>query len=122
MPTVDEAVWTAEVEQTDALLVWGGDPLYLAYWLQESGLADYMRSQQLHAVYVGVSAGAMAARIPARTYAIDDQSAVKLTEGAVEVVSEGHRGCSTARRVWLDVSRQVQRRHPVRADEWGGDE
>jgi dipeptidase E len=31
-----------------------------------------------------------AARIPAPTYAIDDQTAIKVTDGIVEVVSEGH--------------------------------
>ena len=31
-----------------------------------------------------------AAGIPVPTYAIDDQSAIKVTDGAVEVVSEGH--------------------------------
>jgi dipeptidase E len=31
-----------------------------------------------------------AARIPAPTYAIDDQTAIKVTGGTVEVVSEGH--------------------------------
>jgi dipeptidase E len=30
------------------------------------------------------------ARIPAPTYAIDDQTAIKVTDGDVEVVSEGH--------------------------------
>jgi dipeptidase E len=31
----------------------------------------------------------MAAEVPVRTYAIDDQTAIKVTDGAVEVVSEG---------------------------------
>jgi dipeptidase E len=31
-----------------------------------------------------------AGRIPAPTYAIDDQTAIKVTGGNVEVVSEGH--------------------------------
>jgi dipeptidase E len=31
-----------------------------------------------------------AAGIPVPTYAIDDQTAIKMTDGAVEVVSEGH--------------------------------
>jgi len=30
-----------------------------------------------------------AARIPAPTYAIDDETAIKVTDGTVEVVSEG---------------------------------
>ena len=31
-----------------------------------------------------------AARVPVPAYAIDDQTAIKVTDGAVEVVSEGH--------------------------------
>jgi dipeptidase E len=31
-----------------------------------------------------------AARLPVPTYAIDDQTAMKVTDGSVEVVSEGH--------------------------------
>ncbi|HEX6564826.1 MAG TPA: hypothetical protein VF020_11110 [Chthoniobacterales bacterium] len=33
----------------------------------------------------------VAATIPVPTYAIDDQTAIKVTDGTVEVVSEGHR-------------------------------
>ena len=32
----------------------------------------------------------MAAEVPAPTYAIDDQTAIKVVDGAIEVVSEGH--------------------------------
>ena len=31
-----------------------------------------------------------AARLPTPTYAIDDQTAIKVVDGAVDVVSEGH--------------------------------
>ena len=31
-----------------------------------------------------------AARIPAPTYAIDDETAIKVTDGTVEVISEGN--------------------------------
>jgi dipeptidase E len=31
-----------------------------------------------------------AARIPAPTYAIDDETAIKVTDGTIEVISEGH--------------------------------
>ena len=31
-----------------------------------------------------------AARLPVPTYAIDDQTAIKVIDGTVEVVSEGH--------------------------------
>src|ERR1700760_2984422 len=39
LPTLDPDVWTAAVRDADALLVYGGDPVYLAYWLRHSGLA-----------------------------------------------------------------------------------
>ncbi len=32
----------------------------------------------------------MAAEVPAPTYAIDDQTAIKVVDGAIEVISEGH--------------------------------
>jgi dipeptidase E len=36
----------------------GGDPLYLSYWMMQSGLADVLPSLD-ETVYVGVSAGSM---------------------------------------------------------------
>ena len=159
LPSIDKAVWTRTVEEADALLVWGGDPVYLAYWLKHSGLADLFPSLT-ETVYVGVSAGSIAlatrfgetyfdqpkrsaeilsseeftvaqadgditmtlvsaegaglvdfmvmphidyddpfdvayaeqwaARLPVPAYAVDDQTAVTVVDGAVEVVSEGH--------------------------------
>ena len=47
--------WSRE---TDALLVWGGDVLYLCYWMRQSGLADLLPSLS-ESVYVGVSAGSI---------------------------------------------------------------
>ena len=61
LPSIDEDIWLPSVEETDALLVWGGDPLYLAYWLKQSGLADVLSAFNKDIVYVGVSAGSMAA-------------------------------------------------------------
>ncbi|MCU1593426.1 MAG: peptidase, partial [Frankiales bacterium] len=58
LPSIDRAVWVSILEATDALLVWGGDPLFLSYWLTESGVAELLPSLEL--VYVGASAGAMA--------------------------------------------------------------
>ena len=46
------------VQETDALLVDGGDALYLCYWMRQSGLADLLPSLR-ETVYVGVSAGSM---------------------------------------------------------------
>jgi dipeptidase E len=139
LPSIDEALWVPLVEETDALLVGGGDSLYLCHWMQQSGLADLLPS--LHrVVWVGISGGSMvltprigeeavawqppaggdralglvdfaifphvdhenmpdnsmanaetwAAGIPGPAYAIDDQTAIKVIDGAVEIVSEGH--------------------------------
>jgi dipeptidase E len=132
LPSIDEEQWVTMVHETDVLLVNGGDPLYLCYWMRQSGLADLLPS--LRAVYVGLSAGNIgddfvrwkpptggdetlgvvgfsmfphldhedlpentmadaekwAAKMPVPGYAIDDQTAIKVTDGAVEVVSEGH--------------------------------
>lgn len=138
LPSIDEELWVPMVKETDVLLVNGGDPLYLCYWMRQSGLADLLPS--LHAVYVGLSAGSMvmapnigkffvgwtppnggdetlrlvdfamfphldhemlpentmaaaerwAAGMQGPAYAIDDQTAIKVIDGAVEVVSEGH--------------------------------
>jgi dipeptidase E len=57
LPSIDEEQWVPMVQETDALLVGGGDPLYLCYWMRQSGLADLLPS--LETVYVGVSAGSM---------------------------------------------------------------
>jgi len=59
LPSVDKENWIPEVEETDALLVWGGDVLYLRRWMHESGLADVFGSLRRDLVYVGVSAGSM---------------------------------------------------------------
>jgi dipeptidase E len=139
LPSIDEELWVPMLRETDALLVGGGDALYLCHWMRQSGLADLLPS--LHeAVYVGVSGGSMvmgphigdgfahwepptggdkalglvdfsmfphldhenmpensvagaekwAASVPVPGYAIDDQTAIKVTGGTVEVVSEGH--------------------------------
>lgn len=146
LPTIREESWIPTLRETDALLVWGGDVLYLCHWMRESGLADLLPSLT-DLVYVGVSAGSIAmtpyncdaefdlgfvpdgsdmgvgaekalgfvdftlyphldhpdmedaslaniekwaSGIPAPTYAIDDQTAITVVDGAVEVVSEGH--------------------------------
>ncbi|MFG1919161.1 Type 1 glutamine amidotransferase-like domain-containing protein [Micromonospora sp. NPDC048898] len=145
LPTIRQENWVPAVREADALLVWGGDVLYLTYWLRQSGLADLLPSLS-DTVYVGVSAGSIAVTpyncdaefdlefvpdgsdmaqgadralglvdftlyphlnhpdmadtelstiqkwasgIPVPTYAIDDNTAVKVVGGTVEVVSEG---------------------------------
>src|SRR5688500_5441517 len=57
LPSLDAALWVPMVQEPDVLLVNGGDPLYLCYWMRQSGLADLLPS--LRAVYVGLSAGSM---------------------------------------------------------------
>jgi dipeptidase E len=139
LPSLDEGLWVPLVEETDVLLVNGGDALYLCHWMQQSGLAGLLPS--LHdTVWVGLSAGSMvmtprigedfvfwrppaggdealgfvdfsifphvdhedlpentmaeaerwAAGLPNPAYAIDDQTAIKVTDGTVELITEGH--------------------------------
>lgn len=160
LPSIGQDVWAPTVEAADALLFWGGDPIYLSHWIRASGLVDLLPT--LDSVYVGVSAGAMAAarlfgetyteprtaagsplmstpvvfttphgdahrtlliaegaglvdfaviphldaedhsdaslanaerwaaEIPVPTYAIDDETALTVTDGVVHVVTEGH--------------------------------
>jgi len=139
LPSIKQELWVPMLQETDALLVGGGDCQYLSYWMRQSGLADLLPSLLLKTVYVGLSAGSMimtrygttygghtlpaesdkslglvdfalhphldyewfpenslanleklAATIPVPSYAIDDQTAIKVTDGTVEVVSEGH--------------------------------
>jgi dipeptidase E len=139
LPSIDEKQWVPLVRETDVLLASGGDALYLAHWLRQSGLVDLMRSLP-ETVWVGFSAGSMAltprigedfvfwrppsgadealglvdfsifphvdhpalpentmaaagrwaAGLPNPAYAIDDDTAISVVDGTVEVVSEGH--------------------------------
>ncbi|MEV4764528.1 Type 1 glutamine amidotransferase-like domain-containing protein [Micromonospora chokoriensis] len=145
LPTIREENWVPAVREADALLVWGGDVLYLTHWMRQSGLADLLPSLT-DTVYVGVSAGSIAVTpyncdaefdlgfvpdgsdraqdadralglvdftlyphlnhpdmedttlpdiqkwasgIPVPTYAIDDDTAITVVDGSVDVVSEG---------------------------------
>jgi hypothetical protein len=59
LPGIDRENWLPLVQETDVLLVSGGDALYLSHWMRESGLADLLPS--LHeTAWVGFSAGSMA--------------------------------------------------------------
>ena len=139
LPSIDRERWVPWVHETDVLLVNGGDPLYLCYWMRESGLAGLLPDLR-ETVWAGISAGSLvmtprigedfvnwkppgggdetlgvvdfsifphvdhpdlpentmaaaekwAAEIGGPAYAIDDETAIKVTEGTVEVVSEGH--------------------------------
>jgi dipeptidase E len=138
LPSIDRSLWAPLVQETDVLLVNGGDPLYLCYWMRQSGLADLLPS--LHqTVWVGLSAGSLimtprigeffvgwtppsggddtlglvdfsifphlehpdlphntlanaerwAAALSNPAYAIDDETAIQVVDGAVDVISEG---------------------------------
>lgn len=65
LPAIDRDVWAPAVAEADAILVWGGDPVFLAHWLRAADLPI-----SPHTVYVGTSAGSMAAsKIICETYA-----------------------------------------------------
>ena len=57
LPSLKQETWLPTLQAADVLLVNGGDPLYLCYWMRQSGLADLLPS--LDVVYVGLSAGSM---------------------------------------------------------------
>ena len=59
LPSIDEEIWVPVVRETDVLLVNGGDPMYLYYWMRQSGLADLLPKLPREMVYVGLSAGSM---------------------------------------------------------------
>src|SRR4026207_880866 len=44
LPSLQKELWGPWVQETDVLLVNGGDPLYLSYWMRQSGLAELMPS------------------------------------------------------------------------------
>ena len=139
LPSIGDDRWVEWVREADVLLVNGGDALYLAHWMRESGLAALLPSLP-DTVWVGFSAGSMAltpmigedfigwrppsgadeglgvvdfsifphldhpdlpentmaaaeqwaAGLPNPAYAIDDATAIKVVNGTVEIISEGH--------------------------------
>jgi dipeptidase E len=58
LPSIDSARWQNWVHATDVFLVNGGDALYLAHWMRESGLLALLPSLA-DKVWVGLSAGSM---------------------------------------------------------------
>ncbi len=44
LPSIARETWVPMLRETDALLVNGGDTLYLCYWMRQSGLADLLPS------------------------------------------------------------------------------
>jgi dipeptidase E len=57
LPSLDRELWLPKVQEADVLLANGGDAVYLAHRMRESGLAELLPS--LDAVWVGLSAGSM---------------------------------------------------------------
>jgi hypothetical protein len=60
LTSIDKENWLPQVQEVDALLVGGGDPMYLCEWMRESGFADLLPSLRPETVYVGLSAESMA--------------------------------------------------------------
>ena len=104
LPSIKRENWVTPVEEADALLVFGGDVLYLCRWMRESGLAELLPSLR-KTVYVGVSAGSMVtAPIFGETY--DDPNAPFVIEKGLGLVDfallphldhENHPESSTAK-------------------------
>ncbi len=55
--SLDKEMWAPLVQETDVLLVNGGDPLYLHYWMRQPSLAGIL--PWWRGVYVGLSAGSL---------------------------------------------------------------
>ena len=139
LPTMDRERWEAAVRETDIFLVNGGDALYIAHHMRESGLVDLLPELE-NTVWCGLSAGSMvmtprigddfkvweppaggdaalgivdfsifphvdhpdltentmaaaeqwAAGLGNPAYAICDDTAIRVVDGTVDVVSEGH--------------------------------
>ena len=60
LPSIGRESWVPAVREADALLVGGGDPMYLCDWMRQSGFAELMPSLRPEMVYVGLSGGSMA--------------------------------------------------------------
>lgn len=58
LPSIERSIWIDAIKQADALLVGGGNPLNLCYWIEQSGLGDLLPSLSTM-VWVGVSAGSL---------------------------------------------------------------
>lgn len=59
LPSLVRERWEAWVHDSDVFLVAGGDALYLAHWVRESGLFDLL-PKLADKVWVGLSGGSMA--------------------------------------------------------------
>jgi dipeptidase E len=86
LPSIRGEYWIPAVEATDALLVWGGSPLYLCYWMRQSGLADLLPSLRPETVYVGTSGGAMVATPDFGGETYDDSDPITGSDEALGLV------------------------------------
>jgi dipeptidase E len=60
LPTLPKDIWQPQLEETDAIIVGGGNKFYLSYWMEKSGLFDLLpQLLKRGKVYVGASAGSM---------------------------------------------------------------
>ncbi|MCB1218914.1 Type 1 glutamine amidotransferase-like domain-containing protein [bacterium] len=86
LPSLKEETWQRWVNEADVILVGGGDPLYLAHWMRESGLAAKLHSFGNEKVYVGLSAGSMvaAADFGGKSYGLHNLSGVE--QGGIGLV------------------------------------
>lgn len=57
LPSLPRDLWIPWIEQTDVLLVNGGETMYLAHWIRESGLLRLLPDWP--GVWVGLSAGSV---------------------------------------------------------------
>ncbi|MCA9995365.1 MAG: hypothetical protein KDE56_06455 [Anaerolineales bacterium] len=98
LPSIKKEYWSTDVQQADALLVQGGDVVYLCRWLWESGLAELLPfdfallphlDHKDHPESATPKVERMAAEVPVPTYGIDDETAVKVIDDTTEVVCEG---------------------------------
>ena len=98
LPTIGADRWVPWVREADVLLVDGGDATYLCHWMRESGLDDrtlgvvdfsIFPHLELFPTNTMAHAQQWAADIGIRAYAIDEQTAIKVVDGTVEVISEG---------------------------------
>ncbi|QQL49773.1 Type 1 glutamine amidotransferase-like domain-containing protein [Mucilaginibacter ginkgonis] len=96
LESIDKDVWVQSVEQADALLVWGGDPLYLAYWFERSGLAAVLKSLNKDLVYVGVSAGSVAVCSTIGETYWDKRAGAGTPVSSEEVTFQTKKGAATA--------------------------
>jgi dipeptidase E len=59
LPSIKKEHWVPLVQEVDALLVGGGEVIYLCYWMWQSGLADLLPELPRETVYVRLSGGSM---------------------------------------------------------------